>query len=47
MAMNSKMFNKMSFKMNMLTHNLVITLEVTVKLSSGFREDDIGLITVH
>ena len=47
MAMNSKMLNKMSFKINMLTHNLVITLDMTVKLSSSFREDDIRLITVR
>lgn len=47
MAMNFKMFNKMSFKMDMLTHNLVITLDLTVKLSSVCKEDDIRLITVH
>lgn len=44
--MNPKKFNKMSFKMNMVPHNLVITLDMTVKLSSGFKEDDIRLITV-
>lgn len=41
------MFNKMSFKMNMLNHNLVIILDMTKKLSSAFREDNVRLITVH
>lgn len=45
--MNSKMFNTMSFKMNILSHNLVNTSDVTVKMSSDFREDDIRLITIH
>lgn len=34
------MFNTMSFKMDTLTPNVVITLDMTVKLSSGFGKDD-------
>lgn len=37
----------MSFKMKMSTHKLVFAVDMAVKLSCDFKEDEIRLITVH